>query len=399
MGSFDSFATRTGQAAPDLLIAGAGVTGLWLALKAARAGLSVLIVERDRIGAGASGGFLGALMPHSPDRWNAKKQFQFAALADLEDEIARLKQETGLDCGYRRVGRLLPLATDHSRRTARDHIADARANWGGRFGFEVDHTPDRHDWPNIMWAAHGLIRETLSARLSPPSLLAALAARLSALPNVELREGIELKTIEARHNVAHLSNGVAMGFGHLALASGVGAFPLVAQAAAEPQLSLGGPVKGQAALLDADAPGDLPLVYHDGVYVIAHDNGQVAIGSTSEREFDEATTTDGRLDAVISRARKLCPLIRDAPVAARWANVRPRAIGRDPMLGPVPGAPRILAMAGGFKISFGIAHRMAECLVAEITGEMGPDLPESFAVGAHIEKARSVNPRGHSQTL
>jgi hypothetical protein len=48
----------------------------------------------------------------------------------------------------------------------------------------------------------------------------------------------------------------------------------------------------------------------------------------------------------------------------RWANVRPRAVGRDPMLGPVPAAPHVLAMAGGFKISFGIAHRMADCLIA-----------------------------------
>jgi glycine oxidase len=48
------------------------------------------------------------------------------------------------------------------------------------------------------------------------------------------------------------------------------------------RLTLGGPVKGQAALLDADAPADLPLVYHDGVYVIAHDDGHVAVGSTSE---------------------------------------------------------------------------------------------------------------------
>lgn len=393
MGSADSFADRVGQAAPDLLIAGAGVAGLWLGLKAAREGLSVLIVERDRIGSGASGGFLGALMPHSPDRWNGKKAFQFAALVDLESEIARLEAETGLECGYRRVGRLLPLANQQARRTALDHIADASTNWGGRFGFEVGHTPDKHDWPNILWAPHGLIRETLSARLSPPLLVAALAARLSALPNVSLCEGVGVDAIDVNSSLAHLSNGESTGFGHLALAAGVGAFALVAQAAAQPELTLGGPVKGQAALLDADAPADLPLVYHDGVYVIAHDNGQVAIGSTSEREFDQSTTTDDRLEMIIKRARKLCPLIRDAPVVARWANVRPRAIGRDPMLGPVPGAPRVLAMAGGFKISFGIAHRMADCLVAEITGGPGPDLPESFSVDAHIDKARALNSR------
>jgi NADPH-dependent 2,4-dienoyl-CoA reductase/sulfur reductase-like enzyme len=56
----DSGPDGTGQPSPDLVVVGAGVAGLWLALKAARAGLSVTLVERDRIGAGASGGFLGA---------------------------------------------------------------------------------------------------------------------------------------------------------------------------------------------------------------------------------------------------------------------------------------------------------------------------------------------------
>jgi glycine oxidase len=48
-------------------------------------------------------------MPHSPERWNGKKDFQFRALVDLEAEVAGLEAETGVPCGYRRVGRILPL--------------------------------------------------------------------------------------------------------------------------------------------------------------------------------------------------------------------------------------------------------------------------------------------------
>jgi glycine oxidase len=66
-------------------------------------------------------------------------------------------------------------------------------------------------------------------------------------------------------------------------------------------LTLGGPVKGQAALLDADAPADLPLVYHDGVYVLVHDDGLVAVGSTSEREFGHPTAADERLEELVKR--------------------------------------------------------------------------------------------------
>jgi len=383
----DKGASHSGQAAPDLLIAGAGVMGLWLAVKAARAGLSVMLVDRGIPGNGASGGFLGALMPHSPERWNGKKDFQFRALIDLEDEIARLESETGEYCAYRRVGRILPLTSELGRITATERIAEAHDNWGTRFGYAVSHTPDRGDWPNILHAPHGVVHETLSARVSPPGLLVALLSSLAVMPNIDLRFGVSVDEVSPRDRIARLSDGSAVSFGHIALANGVGAFPMIARAAGLPENSLGSAVKGQAALLDAKADPQLPLVYDDGVYVIAHENGHVAIGSTSERNFDDPQSTDELLDDIVERARKLCPLIKHAPVIRTWAGLRPRAVGRDPMLGPVPGAPAVLAMAGGFKISFGIAHRMADCLVAGITGSEGPETPQSFSVLYHAVKA------------
>lgn len=383
----DNDASHGGQAAPDLLIAGAGVAGLWLAVKAARAGLSVMLVERGNPGGGASGGFLGALMPHSPERWNGKKDFQFRALIDLEGEIRQLESETGAYCAYRRVGRILPLTTERSRITATDRITEARANWGERFGYEVHHTPARGDWPNILRAPQGIVHETLSARVSPPGLLAALLSRLAAIPKLDLRLGIAVVDVDPKGKVASFSDGSTSGYGHMAFANGVDAFPQIARLSGLPLHAMGGGVKGQAALLDARVPPDLPLVYDDGVYVIAHENGHVAVGSTSENTFDDPTGTDDKLDDILKRARKLCPLIKDAPVIRRWAGVRPRAIGRDPMLGSIPGVPGVLAMAGGFKISFGIAHRMADCLVAEITGEAGPETPQSFSVAYHLAKA------------
>jgi len=49
----------------DLLIVGGGVQGLWIARSAILAGMSVALVEANVCGTGASGGLLGALMPHA----------------------------------------------------------------------------------------------------------------------------------------------------------------------------------------------------------------------------------------------------------------------------------------------------------------------------------------------
>ena len=92
----------------DTLIVGGGVLGLWAARHAIKRGEKVMILEKRQVGAGASGGFLGALMPHMPDSWNAKKQFQFDGLDSLAGAVAVLEDETGVDCCYRRCGRLIP---------------------------------------------------------------------------------------------------------------------------------------------------------------------------------------------------------------------------------------------------------------------------------------------------
>ena len=84
------------DATPDLVIIGAGVVGLWCALKARQRGLSVVIVDKRQIGQGASGGVLGALMPHRPVNWTDIQAFQLEALLSLETEVAALEAATGV---------------------------------------------------------------------------------------------------------------------------------------------------------------------------------------------------------------------------------------------------------------------------------------------------------------
>ena len=131
MADADNRAKAAGQPAVDLLVAGGGVMGLWTALFAARAGMSVCLAERRHIGAGASGGVLGALMPHLPDRWNAKKAFQFDALVSLEAEIAALEGESEpLFAEIRRRGevREIPLLYQTLRQFAEGRLNTARGS-------------------------------------------------------------------------------------------------------------------------------------------------------------------------------------------------------------------------------------------------------------------------------
>lgn len=371
----------------DLLIIGGGIMGLWAGVMAERAGLRTLIVEREAIGAGASGGVLGALMPHMPDRWNAKKQFQFDALISLETEIATLEAATGLSAGYRRCGRLMPLAKPHLRTIALRHEQDALINWcaGDRqFHWHVRDRPPVEGWLGSGMVESGVVFDTLAARVAPRPFLAMLSAYLRQSKHIRIEEGRDLVHIDPVAGRADFADGSVEVFGDCIIANGVDAFPFLDGLASTPGSS-GTGVKGQAALLRADIDPSLPVVFTDGLYIVPHENGMVAVGSTSENTFDTPFSTDVQLDALLARAEDLVPRICNAPVIERWAGVRPKAIGRDPMAGRHPDHQRIHALTGGFKISFGIAHRLASAVVGEICGEPDDALPASFRCRSHFD--------------
>lgn len=371
----------------DILVAGGGIVGLWLARLAGRAGQSVVLLEAGRLGDGASGGLLGALMPHMPENWNAKKQFQFEALVSLQDRVRELQEETGLDCGYRRCGRLLPLTSPRQVDLARVRVSGAARLWASAdssaFRWRVADSGPDENWPTAAAMPHGVVHETLAARIDPRRYLSAVAASLSE--SVTVIEGDGLRSVDPDTDTATTENGRSVRCGSVVLAAGHRSFELMGRWTKRQPVDYGMPVKGQAALLRADIDPALPVVFQDGVYVVPHEGGHVAVGSTTERQFESADGTDQRLDAVVAAASALCPALMGAPVVERWAGLRPRAVRPDPMIGAVPGFKRVFVATGGFKITFGVAHEMARGALNLALFGRDDRLPESFRLEHHLQ--------------
>ncbi|MEM9736846.1 MAG: FAD-dependent oxidoreductase [Pseudomonadota bacterium] len=143
---------------------------------------------------------------------------------------------------------------------------------------------------------------------------------------------------------------------------------------------VGAPIKGQAALFQLDRRG-APQLFADTLHIIPHADGTVAVGSTSERDFDDPARCDSLLDNVVDRARAAVPDIVSAPIIARWAGLRPRAKTRAPFLGPWPDRPGHFIANGGFKIGFGMAPKVGE-VMADLVLEDRSTIPDAFSVGA-----------------
>jgi glycine oxidase len=84
---------------------------------------------------------------------------------------------------------------------------------------------------------------------------------------------------------------------------------------------------------------------------------------------------------------EVSPKLQGARVVERWAGVRPKAIDREPMVGPHPDAPQVFALTGGFKVSFGLAHKLADAALG-LLGGRDLLLPDGFQMSHHLQVAQ-----------
>ena len=339
------------MATVDVTVMGAGVIGLSVAWICLQRGARVQVIDPNGVAAGASGGIVGALAPHVPEQWNAKKAFQRDSLLMAQRFWAGVEAASGLPTGYARTGRLQPLADDAAVALARSRAVGAATLWDGRASWSV--VPATHAAWEPPSPTGLLIHDTLSALIHPRQATHALAAAVTAAGGLIARDGAPR--------------------GHVVWATGAAG---LAELTAAHTRMVGTGVKGQAALFDHDARGQ-PQLFIDGLHIVPHGDGTTAIGSTTERDFADGASTDAQLDDLIARARAALPVLSDAPVVARWAGVRPRSRSRAPMLGPHPFRAGEFVANGGFKIGFGMAPLMAERL-ADLVLDGRDAIPAEF---------------------
>lgn len=115
----------------DLAVVGGGYTGLWTALLAAERGRSVVLLEGEGCGDGASGrngGFVSGSLTHGfgnglerwPEELDELDRLGSENLRELGDTIARL----GIDCDYRLAGELSVASTEAEVGWLREEYGD-----------------------------------------------------------------------------------------------------------------------------------------------------------------------------------------------------------------------------------------------------------------------------------
>ncbi|MGI9395819.1 MAG: NAD(P)/FAD-dependent oxidoreductase, partial [Boseongicola sp.] len=269
----------------DLTVRGAGIFGLTIAWVALTRGARVCVVDPDGPGAGASGGILGALQPHTPDIWNDKKQFQFESLLMSEFFWQEIEATSGIPTGYFRSGRLQPLPGEREVVLARARATAAAESWGDNANWQVIDSDTTGGWrppsPTGLY-----VHDTLSALIHPRLTCESLAAAIRARGGEIVVEAPDTGAVVWATGWQGLRD-LSKDFGR----------------------AIGNGVKGQAALLRHDAAGRAQI-FAEALHIVPHIDGTTAIGSTSQRKFSDPQTTDSQIDDLIQRATEVMPVLK-----------------------------------------------------------------------------------------
>lgn len=347
----------------DVVVVGAGSIGLTIAWRARARGLSVALLERDRVGAGASHVAAGMLAPIA-EAAAAEQPLLELGLASaraypgfVEELCAACGRD---DIGYTRGGTLL-VARDGDEAAALDRELELRR----RFGLEVQRlrpTHARELEPGLAPALRLALDVPGDHAIDPRALIPALCEAFAAAGG-ELFEQSPVRSVTCsggRVSGVALEDGSEVAASNVVVASGAWAGELegVAPEAMVPIR----PVKGQILRLhDPAGPGLLSRVVRMGsTYVVPRGDGRYVIGATQEERGFDTRVTAGAAFELLRDASELIPGVSELVLDEFAAGLRPATPDNLPAIGPG-------AIEG---LHWAVGHRRGGILLAPITAEL-----------------------------
>jgi glycine oxidase len=331
----------------DVIIIGAGIIGLSLAISLRKQGLRVLVVERGEPGREASYAAAGMLAPGGTETPPALRSLAAESARRYPEFVHELEDESGMKVDFREHGTIL-LSSNSDFPTAAEALS-----LDDLHSFEPELAIERI-------CSQNLRAVLMDERSVDPRLLTAAAIKAARHREVDISSGTEVKCV-------FVSGDRAIGVQTERTSYSAGTVVNCAGAWAgtvPPHQFPVRPVKGQM-LAVVQGPALRHVVRSDKVYVVPRSDGRLVIGSTLENTDYNKDINVNTIQSLFQAAVELLPGLEKSKKHDAWAGLRPGTPDHLPILGETS-TRKYFAASGHYRDGILLAPITADAMTSVI---------------------------------
>lgn len=314
-------------------IVGAGVIGLSVGWRLAKAGCSVDVYDKASAGRGASWAAAGMLAASAEAVTGADAAFELGRRSQelWPRYVAELEAVAGFAIDYRTQGTLIPAfgpaQLDRLHQTfGQQQSLGAPVHW-------LSAAEARAREPSLSDQVSGAIFAPQDVQVDNRKFVAAVKfALLAAGGRLHEHQRVTAVTITDRHVSQLVLDARQVPADLVILAAGLGSEDIIINGLPDIPMI---PVKGE--MLAFRGSATRPLLHHvvraPGAYLVPRNDASVILGATSVIGCADEAMTAGGLTSLLLAAQAAVPTIADYPVKDMWTGVRPGTPDDLPIMG------------------------------------------------------------------
>ncbi|MBP2702423.1 glycine oxidase ThiO [Microbispora sp. RL4-1S] len=370
----------------DVAVLGGGVAGLSIAWRAARAGLSVAVVD-PAPGTGATHASAGMLAPVSEVTYTEEPLLRLglASLAAWPGFRAELEEDSGVAIDHRADGTIEVAGSADDMA-----VLDELGAFETALGLRVERLTGRECRalePMLAPSVRGGLLARDDAWVNPRLVVRALLTALSRAGGaVVLDRAVAITPSGGGDLRVRRESGEEIHAGRVVVAAGARSPELLDGLPGAPDTPVR-PVKGQILRLRGPR-GFLTrcvrgLVHGTPVYLVPRGDGEITLGATAEELGFDQRVTAGGVYGLLRDARELVPGVTELELTETTVGFRPGTPDNLPLIGPA-GPPGVVAATGHHRAGVLLAPITAETVVALLTGAPVPEVARSCDPGRFL---------------
>lgn len=319
----------------DVIIVGAGIIGVSLAVELRQRGATVLLLDRAEPGSEASSAAAGMLAAADPETPEALRPLVIASARIFPAFVRQVEAAGEMQVGFRRIGTIALLP---------ENVAPPEYR-------SLTFAELQRLEPSVHAAGHSAF--FVQEDSVDPLLLMRAALAAAQKRGVEIRAHTEAAEIRRGDNAVEVVT-QSDTFASTAAVDCRGAWS-------------GAPVrprKGQMLYVYPEASILQHVLRAPEVYIVPRSAGKILIGATVEDVGFDKSVSASTIRELQNAAAKYLPALASAPITQSWAGLRPGTPDDLPILGPTN-------IPGGFVAT---GHFRNGILLAPITAQIMADL-------------------------